>query len=230
MRFTDELKEATKQSWELSLNHPFVKEIARGDLPLETFKNYIMQDIYYLKHYGKVHAFAAAHADDFSVSATLADKAKNTAEAELTVHKEHAQILNITDEEINNFKPAPTAYGYTSHLYRASLSGSLGQIVAAMLPCYWLYADIGITYQDAKPAEKLYANWIQMYASDWFQNATQEMIDLLNKLADEASENEKEKMKEQFVIAKEYELAFWEMSYTFETWLSSLKNADIVKN
>ena len=220
MRFSEQLREKTKSSWDKSLNHPFVRGIAEGGLPLETFKNYIMQDIYYLKHYGKVHAFAAAHADDFSVSASLAEKAKNTAEAELTVHKEHAEILNITDEDIENFKPAPTAYAYTSHLYRASLSGSLAQIIAAILPCYWLYADIGMKYKDADPDEEIYRNWIGMYASDWFQESTQEMIDLMDNLADKAGEDEKNRITEQFVIAKDYELAFWEMSYTFEKWLS----------
>lgn len=227
MRFSEELREATKRSWELSLNHPFVTGVANGDLPLATFKNYIMQDIYYLRHYGKVHAFAAAHADDFHISASLAEKAKNTAEAELTVHKEHAEILNITKEEIDNFKPAPTAYAYTSHLYRAALSGSLGQIVAAMLPCYWLYADIGIKYKDAKPEEKIYQNWLNTYASDWFQDSTREMIDLVDALAEKAGKEEREKMKEQFIIAKEYELAFWEMSYTFETWLSEKESTKV---
>ncbi len=60
MHFTDELRQATEQSWELSLHHPFVQGIVQGDLPLEKFKYYILQDIYYLKHYGKVHAMAAA--------------------------------------------------------------------------------------------------------------------------------------------------------------------------
>ncbi|MDY0394910.1 thiaminase II [Virgibacillus halophilus] len=220
MRFSEILREATKHSWELSLHHPFVQGIVRGDLPLSTFKNYIMQDIYYLKHYGKVHAFAAAHADDFSVAAKLADKARRTAQAELTVHQEHAKLLHITDEDIKNFKPAPTAYAYTSHMYRAALSGSLAQIVASMLPCYWLYADIGLKNKEAKPKEKIYENWIQTYASDWFQESTQEMIDLLDTLASEASNAEKEKIKQQFILSKEYELAFWEMAYSFETWLS----------
>lgn len=220
MRFTEELKAATKDSWELSLNHPFVLGIVKGNLPLETFKNYILQDIYYLKHYGKVHAFGAAQADDFQVSASLSEKAKNTAQAELTVHKQHAEILEITEEDMEQFKPAPTAYAYTSHLYRAALSGSLGQIVAAMLPCYWLYADIGNTYRNAEPGVEIYENWIQLYAGEWFQESTREMIGLMDKLAEKASAHEREKMKEMFVIAKEYELGFWEMSYTFETWLS----------
>ncbi|WP_062107565.1 thiaminase II [Bacillus niameyensis] len=225
MRFTDTLKKATGESWKLSLNHPFVLGIKNGDLPLETFKFYILQDIYYLKHYGKIHAMAAAQADDFSHTAMLAEKAKLTAQAELTVHNEHAKILNISDREMENFQPAPTAYAYTSHLYRAALSGSFGQTIAAMLPCYWLYADIGKTYQDAKPKEPIYQNWLATYASDWFQTSTQEQIDLLDQIAEEVSEKEREKIKEQFIIAKEYELAFWEMAYTKETWLSNKRAA-----
>lgn len=228
MRFSDSLKETTKQSWELSLHHPFVQGIVRGDLPLNTFKNYIMQDIYYLKHYGKVHAFAAAHADDFSVAAKLADKAKRTAQAELTVHQEHAKHLHITDEDIESFKPAPTAYAYTSHMYRAALSGSLAQIVAAMLPCYWLYADIGLQNKDAEPKEEIYIAWIQTYASDWFQESTKEMINLLDTLVSEASSSEKEKIKQQFVLSKEYELAFWDMAYNFETWPSDRKQVGTI--
>lgn len=221
MRFTDTLKAATKDSWEQSLNHPFVQGIVNGDLPLETFKYYILQDIYYLKHYGKIHAIAASQADDFRVTAMLAEKAMTTAQAELTVHEEHSKALNITKEDIETFKPAPTAYAYTSHLYRAALSGSLAQTVSAMLPCYWLYADIGKQNEHATPGVEIYQNWINMYASDWFQESTQEQIDLLDELAEQASEEEKEKITEQFIYAKEYELMFWEMSFTHETWLST---------
>lgn len=220
MKFTDELRAVTKESWEQSLNHPFVQGIVKGSLPLETFKYYILQDIYYLKHYGKVHAIAASQADDFKLTALLADKARFTAEAELTVHNEHAEILNITKKDIDNFKPAPTAYAYTSHLYRAALSGNLAHSVAAMLPCYWLYADIGKVNEQAAPEPIIYRNWIKMYASDRFQDSTNEMIDLLNTLVEDMNEKEKKKIKEQFIISKEYELQFWEMSYTFETWLS----------
>ncbi|EGK07243.1 thiaminase II [Kroppenstedtia eburnea] len=221
MRFTEELRQSTRKSWEMSLNHPFVLGIASGELPLEKFRYYILQDIYYLQHYGKIHAMAAAQAEDFHVTSMLAEKAKLTAEAELTVHQEHAKILHITEEDLANFKPAPTAYAYTSHLYRAALSGNLGETIAAMLPCYWLYADIGRTYRDAKPQQSIYQNWIQTYASDWFQTSTQEQIDLLDRLAEEASDKEREKMMEQFIIAKEYELAFWEMAYSNETWFSN---------
>src|SRR5690625_7647876 len=44
--------------------------VVRGDLQLEKFKFYILQDIYYLKHYGKIHALAAAQADDLDRKST----------------------------------------------------------------------------------------------------------------------------------------------------------------
>src|SRR5699024_12069606 len=102
-RFTESLKDETKQRWTYIINHWFVQNIHKGYLTLETFKNYIIQYIYYLKHYGKIHAFAADHANDFGQAASLAKKAQNTAEAEITVHKGHARILNITDDDINHF-------------------------------------------------------------------------------------------------------------------------------
>ncbi|MHC5247676.1 thiaminase II [Enterococcus sp. LJL90] len=220
MRVTEELRLATEESWQKSLHHPFVKGIVQGDLLLEKFKFYILQDIYYLKHYGKIHAIAASQAEDFALTAVLAEKAKLTAEAELTVHQEHAEILNISQQEIQELKPAPTAYAYTSHLYRASMSGSLAHTIAAILPCYWLYADIGKTYVTAQPAPKIYQNWLATYASDWFQTSTQEMIDLMDELAADLTNQQKAKIKEDFILSKEYELAFWEMAFTGETWLS----------
>src|SRR5699024_8964199 len=109
-----------------------------------------------------------------------------TAEAEITVHKQHAELLDISDEEMENFKPAPTAYAYTSHMYRASLLGDLSEVVSSMLPCYWLYADIGRINANANPSVEVYQNWINTYASDWFQESTKEMIDLLNELMENA--------------------------------------------
>ena len=223
MAFTDDLRELTKESWDASLNHLFVQGIVKGDLPLDIFKYYILQDIYYLKHYGKVHAIAASQAEDFEITALMAKKAETTAMAELNVHKEHTEILRISDAEIKQFKPAPTAYGYTSHLYRATMYGNLAHTVAAMLPCYWLYAEIGQLNREANPEPEIYRNWLATYADDWFQDSTREQINLLNSLAAELSDNERDQVAEQFVIAKEYELHFWEMSYTKETWSSKLQ-------
>ncbi|MBE3596499.1 MAG: thiaminase II [Hydrogenibacillus sp.] len=220
MRFSEVVRRAADASWSKSLRHPFVMGIVRGDLPREKFRFYILQDIFYLKDFAKVHAIAATQSNDFRITAMLAEKAKSTAEAEIGVHKTHAELLGLTHEAIEAVRPAPTAFAYTSHMYRAAMSGRLEESIAALLPCYWLYAEIGRTYRDAQPADALYQNWINTYASDWFQSSTQEMIDLFDRLAEEATEKQRERMKAHFVIMSEWELAFWEMAYREERWPS----------
>ncbi|HZG69948.1 MAG TPA: thiaminase II [Chondromyces sp.] len=227
--FTDYLKEKAADIREKNFIHPFVKGIVEGTLPFENFKYYILQDIYYLKHFGKVHALAASQAEDFKVTSLLAEKAKFTAEAELTVHKEHAEILGITDEDMNNFKPAPAAYGYTSHLYRAAFTGRVGDTIAALYPCYWLYNEIGLHFTDAKPGIAIYQNWLNTYASEWFTSSVKAQEDLLNDLAKDASKKELERMAEHFVIACEYELAFWDMAWNMEKWPSETNALSLFK-
>ena len=60
-----------------------------------------------------------------------------------------------------------------------------------------------------------------------FMNALYEKAltpDVLGSVYDKVAE----KVKEQFIIAKEYELHFWEMSYTKETWLSHREDAKLL--
>ena len=218
--FTDELKVMTAKSWEKSMTHPFVVELAEGRLPEEAFKRYLVQDMYYLNHYSKIHALAAVQAEETAVTHMLLKQAQETIAAEMLMHTEHARLLGMSTTIQTDIRPLPTAYGYTSHLYRVAMAGSLGQTIAGLLPCYWLYADIGSYYRDSKPANPLYASWLENYGSELFQRETQVQIDLLNRLAELSSEAEKEKMRDAFKRAKEYELAFWEMAYAGEQWPS----------
>ena len=54
----------------------------------------------------------------------MAGHAQGTYEAEMALHREFTELLGITEEERAAFKPAPTAYSYTSHMYRSVMSGN----------------------------------------------------------------------------------------------------------
>lgn len=220
MSFSEEMKARSQEAWEKNIHHPYIEELVAGTLDKEAFKFYIKQDIYYLKHFGKAHALASAHSDDFKLTVRLAEKAQKTAQAELTVHEQHAKALDLADFKVEDFSPAPAAYNYTSHMYRCCLFGDVGEMIAAILPCYWVYADIGAYYADQHPAEELYDNWIQTYASDWFQSSKNEMIQIMDNLAAEASDAQKEKYFDAFHKAVEFEIAFWSMAYEYEKWYS----------
>lgn len=216
--FSEECLQVAEKWWEASFNHPFVKGIGTGELELEKFRHYVMQDSYYLTNFAKIQSYGAALAKDLHTTNRLAHHAQGTYEAEMGLHRKFSQLLGITDEEKQNFIPAPTAYAYTSHLYRAVHSGKVGHIIAALLPCYWLYLEVGDRLKDSQPDEPIYKEWIATYNGDWFRGLVEEQVDRLNEIAANATEEDREEMKEIFRISSYYEYRFWEMAYTLEDW------------
>ncbi|GAA0479641.1 thiaminase II [Salinibacillus aidingensis] len=218
MKFSEELRQEADRYWEASFEHAFVKGIGDGSLPLERFRYYVMQDSYYLSHFAKVQSLGAAKAADLFTTNRMANHASGTYEAEMELHRTFSELLNITEEDQKQFIPSPTAYAYTSHLYRAAYSGHLGDVIAVILPCYWLYYEVGEKLKDHTPDEPVYQKWIEAYGGEWFKGLVDEQIDRLNTIADQCTKEERERMKQHFVISSAYEYSFWEMAYNQEQW------------
>ncbi|MFC4404432.1 thiaminase II [Gracilibacillus xinjiangensis] len=218
MKFSEILRIEVDPIWQASFDHPFVQGIGQGTLPIDCFKYYVLQDAYYLSHFARIQSLGAAKANSLESTYRMASHAQGTYEAELELHRSFSDILGITKEEKAAFKPSPTAYAYTSHMYRAAYEGHLGDVIAAILPCYWLYFEVGEKLKDCKPDHPVYQKWISAYGGDWFGNLVNEQIDRLDEIASQVTEADQERMKEHFVISSNYELLFWEMAYQMETW------------
>ena len=114
---------------------------------------------------------------------------------------------------------APTAYHYVSHMYRQLIEGTPKTAAASMLPCSWLYQEIGAQLVKQHSPEPLYQRWIETYAGEEAYQHVQEERQLLDQLYEESSPQEQAAMITAFVISSEMEYAFWEMAYTHETWI-----------
>lgn len=220
-KFAQELRQKADPIWEASFQHPFIQELREGTLSEEKMKHYVLQDGYYLSHFARVQSLAGAKAEDFITVNRMASHAQGSYEAEMAMHQKFTTMLQITGAEQDAFEAAPTAHAYTSHLYRAAHFGSTGVIIAALLPCYWLYYEIGERLQGAEPNHPVYEEWIAAYGGDWFKELVDEQIGRLNAYAVYASAAERKMMEEYFMISSRYELGFWEMAYTLETWDSA---------
>jgi thiaminase (transcriptional activator TenA) len=218
MKFSEEIRQEANHIWEASFHHPFVTGIADGSLSLDSFRYYVLQDAYYLSHFARVQAYGAAKANDLHTTSRMAAHAQGTHEAELALHEKFSKLLGITVEERQSFEPAPTAYAYTSHLYRAALTGHLGDILASILPCYWLYYEIGERLKEATPAEPIYQEWIAAYGGEWFKSLVEEQINRLDEIVQKVTDEDRERMKQHFIISSHYEYKFWDMAYQLEKW------------
>lgn len=217
-KFTEVLRHEAELIWQANFDHPFIKGIANGNLALESFRYYVLQDSYYLSHFARIQAIGAARASDLFTTSRMAAHSLGTYEAELGLHENFLKQLRVTKQELDEFVPSPTAYAYTSHLYRVAASGSLGEIIAAILPCYWIYYEIGQLLKESTPNVQIYQEWINAYGGEWFSGLVNEQLSRLDVMALEASKSEQEKMKQHFIISSQYEFMFWDMAYNQEKW------------
>ncbi|WP_207941488.1 thiaminase II [Enterococcus sp. DIV2402] len=216
--FTALAREKANRYWEGSFQHPFIQQLHEGTLAPEIFRYYLIQDRYYLEHFGKLYQLIGEQSDRSEIKALMATNAEHLALGEVAIRKNFFEELGITEDEIQNTAIAPTAYHYVSHMYRQLIEGTPNVAVAGMLPCAWLYQEIGTRLIEKGSPHALYQRWIETYAGEESKEAIQVERNLLDQLYNESSSDEQEQMLAAFVISSQMEYAFWEMAQTLETW------------
>ncbi|NLR08792.1 MULTISPECIES: thiaminase II [Lactobacillaceae] len=213
--FTDRAHEATLASWTASKHHPFITQLCAGTLPLATFRYYLIQDHYYLQEFGKLHDLAADQSTDPRVARQLHAGAEHLRQGEIAVRQTFFDRLQITAAEVAATPIAPTGYAYTSHLYRALAAAGTAGAVAGLLPCYWLYAEIGQELAQAGSPVPIYQDWLNTYDADDYTGMMTDQLALANHVA--TPENQ-EDLLTIFARSSWYELNFWQMALDHETW------------
>lgn len=144
----------------------------------------------------------------------------STLNEEMELHRQYARKFNITEQELEQAQAAPMTLAYSHYMLSVAHSGSLADLVAALLPCMWSYAEMGQELSKIPGAieHKLYGEWISMYASDEFDQLKRWTIELLDQLAEGKPEHELARLEEIFLNTTRYEYLFWDMAYEQEMW------------
>lgn len=229
MDFCEEIRRKTDVYWEASFKHPFVQGIANGTLPLEKFKFYMMQDAYYLKHYTKILALSAAKATEEEHVQYFLKTAQFIHEAELELHRTTFKQLHVTEDDFAQFKVAPATYNYVNHLYHAVHNGGVEEAFAALVPCPWLYQEIGQKIKTAQPEQALYREWIALYSSDEMVQTVAEQREILNHFARNNTQKQGV-LRDHFERSCYYELLFWDMAWTGQSWTGDVKVYESAKD
>jgi thiaminase/transcriptional activator TenA len=144
---------------------------------------------------------------------------KETAETEMNLHRGYAAEFDISPQDLERESPAPTTRAYTDFLLRVATTGDFAELAAALLPCMWVFSEIGqhLATQPA-PSDQRYAKWIAMYSSREFAELAQWCRDLLDSLAAGLPERDLQKLEAAFLTSSRYEWQFWEMAWKMEAW------------
>ena len=214
------LRAGAAEIWKRELAHPFVRGLGDGTLPADRFGFYLEQDYLFLVEYCRVFGLASAKARELAVMGLFSGLLNDTLQTEMQLHRDYCKRLGIADAALTGARAAPVTHGYTRHLLSTAYSGSIVEIVAAVLPCQLGYVEIAtaLERESGGANNSFYREWIKTYTSPEFVAGAERLVKLLDQLADGISSHETAWLSELFLTSSRYEYLFWEMSWTKATW------------
>ena len=198
--------------------HPFVTGLADGTLSRSRFQHYMVQDGLYLQGFARALAFGAVQAPDAGLILEFSRAAEVAVVVVRALHANFLTQFGVDPAEAERAAPTPTGEAYVNALIAAAATGGFAELTAAVLPCFWIYWDVGSAIaRNAAPANP-YQAWIDTYAGDEFETATRRMIAILDLEAEAAGARQREAMRRRFLRSCRYEWMFWDAAWREETW------------
>jgi thiaminase/transcriptional activator TenA len=218
MSFTRELWSAMAPIYEAILRHPFLTGLTDGTLPRAAFRFYAVQDALYLREFARALSLAAARAPEDDWIIMFNEHAAGALKVERALHESFFKDFGLTPAEVAATPLAPTNLAYTSYLLSVAYGAPYHEAVAALLPCYWIYWEVGKRLEQAGSTSSLYARWIATYASEEFGAVVRAVLEATDRIAGRLGAVERQAMVRHFVTTSRYEWMFWEMGYRREAW------------
>ena len=221
--FSDDVWEATTQIRDRIDKLPLLVELADGTLDPQRFVEYIVQDDFYLRGYARALAMLGTRAPNEHETGFWVASSGGAVAAEVGMH---ASLF--ADPRLSalprSTTASPTTRSYANMLQTAVAYEPYPVGVAAVLPCFWVYADVGerLAATAAGITDHPFGQWAASYGNPAFQKSTRQAIAIMDAAADGASEKIRHAMLDAFIAATWYEEQFWAHSYDMQRWDTSV--------
>ena len=197
---------------------PFNAELAAGTLAPERFRFYILQDAIYLGEYARVLAVAAAKAPDTATVQWFGGAAVEAIAVERALHGRYLAEFGVEPAAIAAAEPSPDCLAYTTFLLATAHQQPWEVLVAAVLPCFWIYWDLASAIVRRAAPQNPYRAWIDTYADPRFGDAVHRIIDIADAAAATATPAQRAAMLAAFRRCAHYEYLFWDGAYQRRGW------------
>ena len=223
MSFSQSLWNANQALFQSTLELPFNQELAAGTLSQKRFRHYMIQDAHYLVAYGRALAVTAAKSDNAEGVVQFANAANEAVVVERALHGGFMRDFGITPEQFAATPLTPACHHYTSYLLATAWSASYPVAAAALLPCFWIYAEVGRDIHARSAKDNPYQAWVDTYASEEFHAAVRGVCATVDRLAEETTEATRAAMHAAYKDAARLEWMFWDSAYRLADWQEALR-------
>lgn len=215
MNWSTNVWEQIQPIYNTILKMPFITELTDGTLPIEKFQFYMAQDSHYLEHFGRTLSIIASRIQDIADTLAFLQFAEGAIVVENALHESYFKEFNLTGK--GSMQPACHHYVHT--LKSTATLANIEVAVAAVLPCFWIYREIGVfIYENQKSSNNPYKKWIDTYAGDDFDILAKQAIEIADRLASNCTNDQQYLMTDAFVISSHLEFQFWDCAYDLRTW------------
>ena len=218
MSFTSDCWRAITPIYDAILRHPFLCGLTDGSLAHDAFRFYVVQDAHYLRDFARALSIAAAKAPREEWIITLNEHAAGALRVERSLHETFFRDFGLGVQDVAATPLAPTNLAYTSYLLAVAYGAPFHEALAALLPCYWIYWEVGKELERAGSRDPLFSRWIGTYASEEFGSVVRAVLEMADTTAARLGEDERAAMLAHFVTTSRYEWMFWDMGARKEAW------------
>lgn len=197
---------AARQAWPQILDLSFVRALRDGTLPLEEFDFYLAQDARYLNDYSRALASLSVKAPTTEEQIWWAGAARSALAAEQELHRTWFRDRGV---DANATAVSPVTLGYVDFLTSRTALEDYPVGTAAVLPCFWLYGEVGLHLADNNSPGHPYAGWLDTYGGEEFVDEARAAIDATERALENATDTQRHAAADAFMYACYYERDFF---------------------
>ncbi len=197
------------------INCNFNKELAKGTLKKKFFEIYMQQDSLYLIDFAKALAITATKSQNIKHFSQLLHFADGALTAERELHNHYFKEFKIKPISIKN----KACLAYTNFLLTSAYADSYEESLSALLPCFYIYREVGNSIKKQASLLNPYSMRIDTYSSKEFSDTVDIMLEITqHAVLDIVADSKKGiRLLNLFKISTELELYFWNDSYITRT-------------
>lgn len=216
--WSDRLWREIEPTFAAILAHPFVTGLTDGTLDDRAFAQYVAQDVHYLRDYARALAIVGAKAPTLADTATFARHAAEVFDVELQLHDSLLPQLGLDADLLARSPVLPTTRAYTSYLVATAYGGTFAEGLAAILPCYWIYARVGTALAERGSTDPRYQLWIDGYSGEEYAATVDEVLAVTDRIGPTLTAADEATARAHFATTARYEWMFFDAAHRLEDW------------
>ncbi|WP_026971833.1 thiaminase II [Aliagarivorans marinus] len=210
-----DLIKACQSEWHDYTQHPFVEQLANGELAPAAYLHYLKQDFLFLIHYARAYALGVYKAQNLEQMRRVLPSLHALLDTEIAHHVSYCEQWGLTEADMQAESEDFGTVAYTRYVLDTGLAGDICELFVALAPCSIGYAQIGaerLNSADTVLEGNAFRSWVEMYGSEEFQDGVATGAEFLDQLlADiELDSPRGQRLCEIFRTATRMEVAFWQ--------------------